>query len=185
MFYKKLTTLKDALTPYVPRQEGDAFTAKAPPKKSKGFASSFNFLTLAKKWPEIAGAYLGHKSLPIKLKGGVLTLIVKHQTYAQELRFTEKMLIKKVVEYFPAFHTQIQKINFIVKDNFSLDDYSFHTDVAEEDSPVKTKQRIHPQSPLYRELNEKAMELFHEIDDPDIKKLLKEIFFMNHSSVQK
>lgn len=153
--------------------------------KGKGFGSGLNFLELARKWPIVVGSYLGEKSIPIKLKNGLLTLVVKHQIYAQEIKFIEKEIISKLHKSFPRLGRNIQKINFVVKDNFSLSDYSFHTDstldTAKKESPF---QKIHKMSPQFRELTFQANQLFQEIQEVEIKELLTEIFFQSHGQTK-
>jgi predicted nucleic acid-binding Zn ribbon protein len=56
---------------------------------------------LARDWPLVVGDLLASKSAPQRIKGGVLTIVVRDNSWMQEIRFHQKRIIEKIHDRFP------------------------------------------------------------------------------------
>lgn len=143
-------------------------------RKKKGYYtredSTFDFIFLLKAWEEIVGKMLAENSLPLKIKGKVLYVSTKHPIFSQEMGFLSVEIMGKIVEKFPVFETLINKIKYINNEYTrgfpNQAAASFHKKKQE-------RPKLHPFSPEYKKLNFQAQELFKDIEDDEIRDILK------------
>jgi hypothetical protein len=55
-------------------------------------------VSLRKKWPEIAGPLVSRNAIPLSLRNGVLTIVVRNHAWAQELRMSKTTMIGRIRE---------------------------------------------------------------------------------------
>jgi predicted nucleic acid-binding Zn ribbon protein len=55
-------------------------------------------VSLRKKWREIAGTLVSRNAIPLSLRNGVLTIVVRNHTWAQELQMSKTTLIGRIRE---------------------------------------------------------------------------------------
>jgi len=55
-------------------------------------------VSLRKKWPEIAGPLVARNAIPLSLRNGVLTVVVRNSAWAQELRMSTTTMIGRIRE---------------------------------------------------------------------------------------
>ena len=55
-------------------------------------------VSLRKKWPEIAGPLVSRNAIPLSLRNGVLTIVVRNHAWAQELRMSKTTMIGRIQE---------------------------------------------------------------------------------------
>jgi predicted nucleic acid-binding Zn ribbon protein len=55
-------------------------------------------VSLRKKWPEIAGPLVSRNAIPLSLRNGVLTIVVRNHAWAQELQMSKTMMIGRIRE---------------------------------------------------------------------------------------
>src|SRR3972149_3138722 len=55
-------------------------------------------VSLRKKWPEIAGQLVSRNAIPLSLRNGVLTIVVRNHAWAQELRMSKATMIGSIRE---------------------------------------------------------------------------------------
>ena len=55
-------------------------------------------VSLRKRWPEIAGPLVSRNAIPLSLRNGVLTIVVRNHGWAQELRMSKTMMIGRIRE---------------------------------------------------------------------------------------
>ena len=55
-------------------------------------------VALRKKWPEIAGTLVSRNSIPLSLRNGVLTVVVRNHAWAQELRMSKITMTERIRE---------------------------------------------------------------------------------------
>lgn len=55
-------------------------------------------VSLRKKWPEIAGPLVSRNAIPLSLRNGVLTVVVRNHAWAQELRMSKTTMIGRIRE---------------------------------------------------------------------------------------
>ncbi|MBE0603174.1 MAG: DUF721 domain-containing protein [Deltaproteobacteria bacterium] len=54
-------------------------------------------VSLHKAWPRIAGPLLTSKASPARFRNGVLTIVVRNHSWAQELQMSKPVLLSKIV----------------------------------------------------------------------------------------
>jgi predicted nucleic acid-binding Zn ribbon protein len=55
-------------------------------------------VALRKRWPEIAGPLVSRNALPLSLRNGVLTVVVRNHAWAQELQMSKPTMIGRIRE---------------------------------------------------------------------------------------
>lgn len=55
-------------------------------------------VSLRKRWPEIAGTLVSRNAIPLSLRNGVLTVVVRNHAWAQELRMSKTTMIGRIRE---------------------------------------------------------------------------------------
>ena len=55
-------------------------------------------VSLRKKWTEIAGPLVSRNAIPLSLRNGVLTIVVRNHAWAQELRMSKTTMIGRIQE---------------------------------------------------------------------------------------
>src|SRR5512135_881720 len=55
-------------------------------------------VSLRKRWPEIAGPLVSRNAIPLSLRNGVLTVVVRNHAWAQELRMSKIPMIGRIRE---------------------------------------------------------------------------------------
>jgi predicted nucleic acid-binding Zn ribbon protein len=55
-------------------------------------------VSLRKRWPEIAGPLVSRNAIPLSLRNGVLTVVVRNHAWAQELRMSMTTMIGGIRE---------------------------------------------------------------------------------------
>jgi predicted nucleic acid-binding Zn ribbon protein len=55
-------------------------------------------VSLRKRWPEIAGPLVSENAIPLSLRNGVLTIVVRNHAWAQELRMSKTTMIGRIRE---------------------------------------------------------------------------------------
>ena len=55
-------------------------------------------VSLRKRWPEIAGPLVARNATPLSLRNGVLTIVVRNPSWAQELRMSKTTMIGRIRE---------------------------------------------------------------------------------------
>jgi predicted nucleic acid-binding Zn ribbon protein len=55
-------------------------------------------VSLRKRWPEIAGPLVSRNAIPLSLRNGVLTIVVRNHAWAQELRMSKIPMIERIRE---------------------------------------------------------------------------------------
>ena len=145
-------------------------------RKKRGFytraESSFDFIFLIKNWTEIVGPLMGKNSLPLKIKYDTLYIATKHAVFSQEMGFLSLEIIKKIEVKFSSLEGKIKKIKFT--NNESL--FNQKSEMAKKIKEAPKKNSLHPFSPEYKKRSFLADELFKDIDDPEVKKALKDFF---------
>lgn len=62
----------------------------------QGLRSVTWMVRLSSKWPEIVGPLLSGKTSPVRLKNGVLTVLVRNHAWAQELQLGKPDLLGRI-----------------------------------------------------------------------------------------
>jgi predicted nucleic acid-binding Zn ribbon protein len=55
-------------------------------------------VSLRKRWPDIAGPLVSRNAMPLSLRNGVLTVVVRNHAWAQELRMCKIPMIGRIRE---------------------------------------------------------------------------------------
>ena len=55
-------------------------------------------VSLRKRWPEIAGPLVSRNAMPLSLRNGILTVVVRNHAWAQELRMSKVPMIGRIRE---------------------------------------------------------------------------------------
>jgi predicted nucleic acid-binding Zn ribbon protein len=55
-------------------------------------------VALRKRWPEVAGPLVSRNAIPLSLRNGVLTVVVRNHAWAQELRMSKTTMIGRIRE---------------------------------------------------------------------------------------
>ncbi|MBI5420520.1 MAG: DUF721 domain-containing protein [Deltaproteobacteria bacterium] len=77
-----------------------------------GLSSVTRMVRLSSAWPDIAGPLLAGKTAPAKLKNGVLTVLVRNHSWAQELQLGKTVLLARINSFMET--EKIQDIRFVV-----------------------------------------------------------------------
>ena len=55
-------------------------------------------VSLRKRWPEIAGPLVSRNAIPLSLRNGILTVVVRNHAWAQELQMSKTTMIGRIRE---------------------------------------------------------------------------------------
>ena len=140
-------------------------------------SDSFDFLSLIKTWPTIAGKKLSEHTIPLKNQNGILIILSNHSAFASEMKFMELPLKKKIFEAFPNLEKSIKSISFVVDStHFQKQMEVFQAQSKENKENVSLP---HPYSPEAKKLAKEADELFKEIEDDELKKTFSSLYIQN------
>ncbi len=146
-------------------------------RKQRGFytktPSTFDFIFLIKCWGEIVGELMGKNSLPLRIKFDTLYIATKHAVFSQEMGFLSQDIIKKIEERFQSLDGKIKKIKF-TNNEFLFEQKKAQAPKTKQD--IKKSPSLHPYSPEYKRRNFLAEELFKDIEDEEVKKILKDFY---------
>ncbi len=143
---------------------------------SKNF-DGFDFLSLIKEWPNIAGQKLAEHTIPLKNQNGTLVILSNHSAFASEMKFMEMPLKKKIFAMFPGLEKQIKTIHFIVDSTH----FSQQVEMFSEGSKT-AKQKVklpHPFSPEAKKLQKDAEDFFKDIEDTELKNKFISLYIQN------
>jgi hypothetical protein len=140
---------------------------------------TFDFIHLIKNWEEIVGKMMASNTIPLKIAYKSLIISAKHPIFAQELGFLAPMIIEKIHTQFPELKEKITKIKFS-HSNISSTQFSNDSNLAAaKKKKVIKKPKLHPYSPEYQQLKVKAGQLFSDIEDEEIRKMLTNFLLSN------
>src|SRR5690606_22767383 len=133
----------------------------------------FSFIYLVKKWPEFLGgdsSYLSKNTCPLKINNKVLTVMTRHQVFSTELSYMAPVLLQRLQKEFPGLAKHVNKISFVNSERF----FQEKEEKLTKDS--KQRQSLHPYSPEYKMIKNRAEKLFKFQDDEEVDPELQEIF---------
>lgn len=142
----------------------------------QAFYETFDFLELIKKWPQIVGPKMCAVTSPLKIKQDSLFVITKHSIYSQELSFLSEEIKKEIFKVFPKLKPIIKKLVFQTQEKF------FEEQKAKEILIQKKVQTLHPQSPQFKILKKEADQLFADVPDEELKKIMTSIYIQSRQS---
>lgn len=157
-----------------PQARQKVYTSKKP-------HSGFDFLELIKNWKDIVGPNLAKKTIPLKHKGNTLTILTEHSSYSAELKFLEQPLIQKIVSRYENFQGKITRINFQSNTNIFKEKMTILTKQINNKEKRVEEMPLHPQSPEYFELKNRAEKTFGDFEDKELKDSLESLFIQLHA----
>jgi hypothetical protein len=146
-------------------------------------ADGFDFLHLINAWSDIAGNKLSEHTIPLKNQNGTLTILSNHSAFANEMKFMEIPLKKKIFQKFPALEKNIKNILFIVDSTHFEKQYELLSS-----SIKKSKNQIqmpHPFSPIGKKLKLEAKELFKNIEDVELRDSFETLYIQSKFNLDK
>jgi phosphoenolpyruvate synthase/pyruvate phosphate dikinase len=143
-------------------------------RAKKGYYSRdphlFDFIHLVKSWEAIVGKMLAENTVPLRIKNNDLYIATKHSIFSQELGFMGPMIIEKIEHMFPAFNGKIKKIRF-THSNYSSDEFNELKGQKVQNQKEK-KPAPHPFDPKFRARKMEVEEMFKDVEDDEVRKLL-------------
>lgn len=139
---------------------------------------SFDFLFLVKNWSKIVGEKLAKNTAPVKIYNSQLIILTSHSVFNTEINFLNEIIIKKIVQDFPSLAGKIKKIGFQTSNNFFKDKKEELDNFILKDIQ-KQRSKTHQYSPEFIKLNKEADEKFADIEDQELKKLIKKLYVQN------
>lgn len=133
----------------------------------------FDFIKLIRNWEHIVGSNLSKATSPLKIQNKTLVIITKHSAFAQQLKFMEQDILKKIFLTYPILEKGISKIAFKASQHFH--------EVQKENmekaqvSDKKFDEKQHQFNPDYQNLRRQAAEEVSHIEDSEAKQLLEKI----------
>lgn len=174
---KESKTLSDFLSGQVSQKE--IYTSdqeRNKKRKNRGYYSRssdcFDFIFLINNWENIVGKMLGENSIPQKLQKGTLIVITKHPVFNQELNMMSQDILEKIKEKIPSLKNHVKRIKFS-NANYSANDFINSSKKKESNKPTTNGHKF---SPEFRAKKAKANSLFEDIEDPEVKELLTNLF---------
>lgn len=175
---------------FKPRDPSDPQSRKSGEKLQPGqrakndtLKDSFDFLSLIKAWKEIAGDKLSEHTIPLKNQNGTLMVLSNHSAFANELKFMELPLKKKIFERFPNLERSISNIKFIVDSTHFNQQYEQFIAPTLKANKEKA-QTLHPYSPVFRKLKKEAEEIFGDMEDQEMREKLISLYIQSGSHQQ-
>jgi hypothetical protein len=152
-------------------------------KSTLGKAEVFDFIALIRRWPEIVGSVLARESLPLKNRGGVLTVLTREPAFSEQIKFMEEPIKKKIFQTFPSLEGKISRINFFCNPTAFAEQRQHYSN----DPQVRTQKAtpsLHPQSPLYRKLLQEAKQELGEFQDEELEQAFQSLYIQLKSPRQ-
>lgn len=140
--------------------------------------TAFDFINLIGSWEQVVGKMIAEHSIPLKLNFGNLIILTQHSVFSNELQLMQTELIKKIELILPALKGNIKKIKFIMSESF-FQEQKMKNNAGKN---LKEKKKLHPYSPIYQELKEKADLLFQEIEDDELKEIMISLYIDSSAS---
>ncbi|MFL5784428.1 MAG: DUF721 domain-containing protein [Bacteriovoracaceae bacterium] len=141
----------------------------------KSFYTTFDFIDLIRKWPEIVDPKMAKVTSPLKIKGDALIIVTVHSTYSHELSYFSEELKKNIFKALPELKPIIKKIVYETQENYFKERREVEAVKAAEAKP-----KLHPQSPQYKLLKAEADKLFGHIEDTELRSLMTSIFIQSN-----
>lgn len=139
------------------------------------FYQTFDFLSLLETWPRLVGDKLAKVTSPLKIKFSSLIVATIHPSYSHELSYHVEPIKEAIFKEFPHLRNVITNIQFQTMPQFFQ-----QKSIIEKSQELKKEQNtLHPQSPQYRLLSAKANKLFGHIEDPELKKMMINIYIQS------
>lgn len=133
----------------------------------------FDFIKLIRKWDIIVGEHLAKSTSPLKIQNMTLVIITKHSAFAQQLKFMETEILKKVFANYPILEKSIKKISFKATQHFhEIQKDNLQKASVKEEVFNEKKHRFNPE---FKKLEEQASKEVSHIEDPEAQKLLKDL----------
>jgi hypothetical protein len=143
-------------------------------RAKKGYYSRdpqlFDFIHLVKSWEAIVGKMLSENTVPLRIKNNDLYIATKHSIFSQEIGFMGPMIIEKIEHMFPAFNGKIKKIRF-THSNYSAEEFN-EMKGQKVQNQKEQKPAPHPFDPKFRARKAQVEEMFDDVEDDVVKKLL-------------
>ena len=136
----------------------------------------FDFFELINSWEEVVGKNLSAHTIPLKNTRKELTILTDHPMYSQQISFMSDIIIKKIIEKFPALNKKIKSIKFQTNTAFFkkiINESKLH---QKKQKKTIEDQKIHKYSPKYRKLKSNADLMFDTIEDFESRQLLESIY---------
>lgn len=143
---------------YVPAVRGEGHSSA---EDWQRFVEGFDFFALIEAWRSIVGDMFADQSLPLRLKNRTLFILTRHPAIASNMKYSEKILLKKIAERFPEAAPMLQQIAFESNEAFFIEKARAHVKPA--------LPKLHPFSPEYRRARAEAEQLFKDVTDPEDK----------------
>lgn len=152
---------------------------KLQPKKSKTFTKhvggdSFDFLSLIREWEHIVGPTLGKNTVPLKINNKSLVVLTGHSAFSEQLSFMETIIRDKIIATFPKLKNAFNRIYFQADNNFFKEQKERMAKVEK-----KPEVTFHKYSPQYKALSQEANKLFTDVDDEDMRDMLRSIYIQS------
>jgi hypothetical protein len=163
---KRLSTFIDNKTTNIQKNE----------YKNSKVSDSFDFLSLIRSWPEIAGAKLSEHTIPLKNQNGTLLILSNHSAFANELSFMELPLKKKIFQKFPSLTNTILSLKFIVDTTHFDEQFKRFSPTSK---TINEQQALHPHSPEFKVLKKDATALFESITDLELKESMISLYIQS------
>ncbi len=136
----------------------------------------FDFLSLIAAWPNIVGQNLSQHTIPLKNVRGTLTILSRHSAFSQQLALLEQVLLEKILNQFPSGIGKIKKLQFITN--------TAHFDQQRASLENQTPDQLHPQSPVFKKKQMKAVTLFDDVSDPQLRQQLISLYVQSTDNSQ-
>lgn len=166
------------LSNYLDFDTASSKEAKGSSSKENKLTQSFDFISLIKSWPKIAGEKLSEHTIPLKNQNGTLLILSNHSAFANELSYMEIPLKNKIFATFPSLQQSIQKIKFIV-DTTHFNQQFLNFAAPLEKIKKKNETLLHPYSPEFRRLKKEAENLFSDIQEIEIKEQMISLYIQS------
>lgn len=136
------------------------------------FYTTFDFIELVRKWPDIIGPALSQVTSPLKIKGDSLIIMSKHASYSQNISFLSEELKQKIFVLFPQLKPVIRKLNFQTQE-------SYFNQKEVQEAARNAPPKFHPQDPRFKLLKIEAEKMFGDIQDEELKKIMISIYMQS------
>jgi hypothetical protein len=124
---------------------------------AQGLSSVTWMVRLSLEWPGIVGPILSGNTAPVKLRNGILTVLVRNHSWAQELQLQKPVLIRRIAAVLG--EERIRDIRFVTGP----------LPEAEPGRPSPSKTSVSPGAPIA------DPEGIAGIDDPETREILRSL----------
>ena len=135
---------------------------------------AFDSLMIIREWPFIVGEKLAQVTLPLKGRQKTLLIVSSHAIYAQELKFIEKNILKKIFSVLPKFKKKIQRMSFQTNESFFNEKKKQFSHAIEKNQ--QNTSLLHPQSPEYKTYKREAENISLNIEDEELRNLVISLY---------